>query len=145
MFSQDDFGRGARLPLLWVFGPLIIGAVLITGLGIAARATQGFPDIELAERLEQASAAGDPLLADVTDFAWDRVCVFPPHLPKETVDERLGLAWGVVGGGEFEDRNLVVFVDGDRVVKHMYLRRDTIDDPPAAGDCRGPDDESTRL
>ena len=145
MFSRDDFDRGARFPLLWVFGPLILGALLVTGLGIAARATQGFPDIELAEDLRLAGAEADPLLTEATDFEWDRVCVFPPYLSKDSVDETLGFDWGVVGGGDLGDRNLLVFVEAERVVKHLYLIRGLVDAPAPAGDCRAPDDEETRL
>ena len=145
MFSRDDLGSGSLHPLFWVLGPLVLGALLVTGLGILARATQGFPDIELADALRQASAEGDPLLAEATDFAWDRVCVFPPYLPKEAVDDTLGMRWGVVGGGDLDDRNLLVFVDDGRVVKHLYLVRGLIDDAAAEGDCRKPEDESTRL
>lgn len=146
MFSRDDLGgRGGLHPLFWVLGPLVLGALLVTGLGIAARATQGFPDIELADELRQAAASGDPMLAEATGFAWDRVCVFPPYLSKEAVDERLGFRWGVVGGGDLDDRNLLVFVDDGRVVKHLYLLRGLIDEAAPEGDCRSPEDESTRL
>ncbi len=145
MFSRDDLGRGSLHPLFWVFAPLLIGALLITGLGVIARSTQGFPDIELADELQQEAAAGDPLLAEVTDFAWDRVCVFPPDLPKETVDATLGMAWGVVGGSDLDERDLLVFIEGGRVVKHFYFDRGILDAPASEGDCRAPDDESTRL
>jgi hypothetical protein len=145
MFSRDDLGKGTRHPLFWVFGPLVLGALIITGIGILARATQGFPDIELADDLQQLASRSDLRLAEVTDFAWDRVCVFPPYLSKGAVDEKLGLEWGVVGGGDRQDRNLLVFVDDDRVVKHFYLRRGIVEEPEGGGDCRGPDDESTRL
>ena len=146
MFSRDDLGRrGGLHPLFWVFGPLVLGALIITGLGILARSTQGFPDIELADDLRIAAGAGDPLLAEVTDFEWDRVCVFPPNLSKDAVDETLGLEWGVVGGGDLDDRNLLVFVEGDRVVKHFYLLRGILNEPEPSGDCRAPDEESTRL
>jgi len=145
MFSRDDFGRGPRFPLLWVIGPLILGALLVTGLGIIARGTQGFPDLELAERLEQAGSDGDPLLAEATDFAWDRVCVFSSVATKADVDEQLGFSWGVVGGDPYGNRQLLVFVNEDEVVKHLYLRPNLVDRPVAPGDCRTPDDESTRL
>lgn len=145
MFSRDDFGRGPRFPLLWVFGPFVLGALLVTGIGLIARGTQGFPDIELAERLEQAGADGDPLLAEATDFAWDRVCVFPSTATKADVDEQLGFPWGVVGGDPYGDRQLLVFVRDDEVVKHFYIRPIFLDDPVPPGDCRTPEDESTRL
>lgn len=145
MFSRDDFGRGPRFPLLWVFGPFVLGALLVTGIGIVVRGTQGFPDLELAERLEQAGAEGDPLLAEATDFDWDRVCVFSSSATKADVDEQLGFAWGVVGGDPYGDRHLLVFVRDGAVVKHFYLRPNVLDDPAPPGDCRTPEDESTRL
>lgn len=145
MFSRDDFGRGPRFPLLWVFGPFVLGALIVTGIGMIARGTQGFPDIELAERLEQVGADGDPLLADATDFAWDRVCVFSSSATTADVDEQLGFSWGVVGGDPYGNRVLLVFVRDDEVVKHFYLRPNLIDHPEPGGDCRGRDAESTRL
>ena len=145
MFSRDDYGRGPRFPLLWVFGPFVLGALIVTGVGIVARGTQGFPDLELAERLEQVGDAGDPLLAEATEFAWDRVCVFSSSATVADVDEYLGFSWGVVGGDRYGDRLLLVFVREDQVVKHFYLRRNLIDRPVPPGDCRTPDDESTRL
>ena len=145
MFSPDDASRGWRWPLLWVFLPLILGALLVTGVGLAVRATQGFPDIELAERLEALASDGEPLLAEVTDFAWDRVCIFPSKLPSEAVDETLGIDWGVVGGDRIDNRWLFVFLRDDEVVKHFYMQRGLVDRPDEEGDCRTPDDESTRL
>lgn len=146
MFSRDDFGRGRAHPLLWVFGPLVLGALIITGLGIAARATQGFPNIELAAEIEDAAAAGDPLLAETTPFAWDRVCIAPQSATPDDVDELLELEWGVAGGDPLkEGRPLLVFVDGGKVVTHFWMRRGVLDDPPPEGVCYGPDDESTRL
>jgi hypothetical protein len=145
MFSPDDASRGWRWPLLWVFLPLILGGLLVTGIGLAVRATQGFPDIELADELEQLADDSDPLLAEVTDFAWDRVCVFRSNLPKEDVDSTLGLDWGVVGGDTIDNRDLVVFVNDDAVVKHFYLAREVLRGPSGDAECHAPDDEATRL
>jgi hypothetical protein len=145
MFTRDDYGRGRRFPLLWIFGPLLLGALLVTGLGIAARATQGFPNIELAEEIE-AAADGAPLLRDETGFAWDRVCVFRQSASAEEVDEVLGFEWGVIGGDPLGDgRLLLVFVQDGEVVTHLFLRRGLLDPPDGEGDCRDPDDERTRL
>lgn len=145
MFSRDDYGRGTRFPLLWVFGPLVLGALLVTGLGIAARATQGFPNIELAEEVRVAAGQGDPLLAEVTPFEWDRVCVFPSSVDAGDVDTLLGFEWGVIGGDPNGDRDLVVFVRDGEVETHFFLERGLLTPPEASGDCREPSDESTRL
>lgn len=145
MFARDDIHRGWRWPLIWVFLPLLLGALIVTGLGVAIRATQGFPDVELAERLQEEARGGDPLLSEATDFEWDRVCVFPPDVPKETVDRTLGLDWGVVGGDTVDNRDLLVFVTDAAVVKHLYLQRGLVGGAEAEGDCRTRTDESTRL
>jgi hypothetical protein len=146
MFTRDDFGRGRRFPLLWIFGPLLLGALLVTGLGIAARATQGFPNIELAEEIELAAGAGAGTLREATDFAWDRVCVFRQGASNEEVDEVLGFGWGVARGDPLGDaRLLLVFVRDGEVVTHLYLRAGMLDPPDGEGDCREPDDERTRL
>ena len=145
MFSRDDFGRGARFPLVWVFGPLVLGALLITGLGIAARATQGFPNIELADDIRIAAGSGDPLLAEVTPFEWDRVCVFPSTVDEAEVDALLGFEWGVIGGDPTGDRSLLVLVRDDEVVTHFFLARRMLPPLEAGGDCRAPEEESTRL
>ena len=145
MFTRDDYGRGPRLPLLWVFGPLVLGAILVTGLGIAARATQGFPNIELADEVRIAARQDDPLLAEVTPFEWDRVCVFPSSVDADDVDALLGFEWGVIGGDPNGDRNLVVFVQDGEVETHFFLERSLMSEPAASGDCRMPQDESTRL
>jgi hypothetical protein len=147
MFSRDDFGRGPRFPLLWVFGPFVLGALLVTGLGILIRGTQGFPNIELADDIRMAAAAGDPLLAETTgDLEWDRACIFPPSATKADVDDVLGFSWGVSGGDPSGDgRTLVVLVRADEVVTHFFLRAGVIEPARQDGDCRTPEDESTRL
>lgn len=146
MFSRQDLGKGSGHPLVWVFAPLLVGALLISGLGILARATQGFPNIELAEDLRLAAVSGDPLLSDLTDFEWDRVCVFPPDATRESVDSQLGMSWGVIGGDPNGDgRPLLVFVRGEEVVTHLFLARGVIAPPQGEGDCRAPDEETTRL
>lgn len=146
MFSRDDLGSGSRHPLVWILGPLVLGALLISGFGILARATQGFPNIELAEDLRVAATRDDPLLTDVTDFEWDRVCVFPPSVTRESVDAELGFSWGVIGGDPNGDgRPLLVFVRDDEVVTHLFLSPRVLAPPEGEGDCRTPDEESTRL
>ena len=147
MFSRDDFGRGPRFPLLWVLGPFVLGALIVTGIGILARSTQGFPNIELADAIRIAAGEGDPLLAEATgDLDWDRACVFAPSATKADVDEVLGFSWGVIGGDPSGGgRSLVVLVRDDEVVTHFFLRAGMLDRPEGTGDCRAPDEESTRL
>jgi hypothetical protein len=145
MFSRDDLERPLRWPLMWVIGPLVIGALLVSLVGIGIRASQGFPDIELADELQQLAATDDPLLAETTEFDWDRVCIFRSNLPKEDVDRTLGFEWGVIGGDTIDNRDLVVFLNDGQVVKHFYLGREVLRGPARDGECHLPDDEATRL
>lgn len=145
MFARDDVHRGRRWPLLWVLGPLVLGALIVTLLAVIANASLGFPNTGLADTLDEEARTGDPLMAEVTDFEWDRLCVFLPRTSSEEVDELLGFGWGVVGGDRFENRLLLVFVRDDEVVTHLYLRRNVVDAPPSSGACWGPEEEATRL
>jgi hypothetical protein len=146
MFSRDDFDRGRRLELLWIIGPLVLGALIVTAIGIGARATQGFPNVELAEDVRLASIEGEPLLAEVTDFAWDRACIFGPTVTADEVDAALGFEWGVIGGDPSGDRrNLVVLVRDDDVVTHFFVAPRVLSRGDGGDACLGPEDEQTRL
>ena len=76
----DDFDRGPRLPLLWLCGPFLLGAVLITAPDRCRARHAGLPEHRAgrcdppAARCRRRSAPGR---GDAT-FDWDRVCVFPP-------------------------------------------------------------------
>lgn len=142
MFSRDDLGRGTRWPLAWVFIPLIVGALLITAIGAGIQATMGFPDNDLAERIEAAGTGSR--LDQRTEFEWDRVCVFPPDLPSEAVDEGLGMDWGRTGGHPLDDL-LLVFVRDGEVITHTFVDPRRLEPPPAEGDCRSPDDDGARI
>ena len=145
MFSRDDFGRGSRFPLAGVVVPFVIGALIIAGITVGLRAAQGFPDIELAEEIRQASFGEPLLLADAIDLEWDRVCVFPPFLPHDAVDAKLGLEWGRSAGHSTDEYLLLVFVRDREVASHAYVERGILVDPDPNGDCRTPDDPRTRL
>lgn len=145
MFARDDVHRGRRWPLLWIFAPLILGALIITGAAVIAHASLGFPNTDLAEELDAAARAGNPLVSEVTDFDWDRLCVVPPRVSSEAVDDLLGFQWGVVGGDRLANQLLLVFAHRGEVVTHLYLRRNTVATPSEPGECWGPDDEATRL
>ena len=145
MFSRDDFDRGSRFPLAGVVIPLVVGALIITGITVGLRAAQGFPDIELAEEIRQASLGEPLLLADAIDLEWDHVCVFPPYLPQEAVDAKLDFEWGRSAGHSTDAYLLLVFVQDREVVSHAYVERGILNDPDPDGDCRTPDDARTRL
>ena len=145
MFSRDDFDRGSRFPLAGVVIPFVVGALIIAGITVGLRAAQGFPDIELAEEIRQASLGESLLLADAIDLEWDHVCVFPPYMPQEAVDAKLDFEWGRSAGHSTDGYLLLVFVQDREVVSHAYVERGILVDPDPDGDCRTPDDARTRL
>ena len=49
MFSRDDYGHGPRFPLLWVFGPFVLGALIVTAVGIVATVISSSGDCRLPD------------------------------------------------------------------------------------------------
>jgi len=147
MFSLPELDRYRRWSLAWVLGPLILGGLIVTLSAVALRAPLGFPDDHLAGRIREAAAIGPgaTYLRQLTDEHWDTVCVAPPFVSKEAVDELLGLEWSRAGGYPEDTHLLLVFVRDREVVTHTYVERRRIIDPPQGGDCRHRQDESTRI
>ena len=147
MFSRTDFDRVRRLPLLWVWGPLLGGTLVVVAITVALRASEGFPDIELGAEIERAAyeRSSPTMLRDVTDFRWDRVCVIPSHASRDEVDATLGFDWGAAGGPGYDDEVLLVFVREQEVQAHAFVPRAVLEPPPDGGDCAGPDDPRTAL
>ena len=146
MFSIRELDRYRRWPLAWVFGPLILGGLLVTIVAFALHAAQGFPDRDLAQRIEHAALEDRGiLLGNLTGFAWDSVCVFPPSATPEVVDQTIGVAWSRAGGSLSDAQVLLVFVRDEAVVTHAYVDRGVLDAPAGRGECREPDDPGTEL
>jgi len=84
---------------------------------------------DLASRIAAAVSQGDGAVVDfarLTDFAWDRLHVFPAHTPLARITEELGFAWSSAadyGLHEREEVILLVFVRGGEVVHHVSFRR----------------------
>ena len=151
MFSIRDLDRVRRWPLAWVFGPLILGGLLVTMVGFGLLASRGFPDSELGQKIDaaalEATSANDRdiLLGNLTGFAWDEVCVFGPSATKESVDETIDIAWSRAGDSVSENELLLVFVRDGAVVKHAYVDRRALDEPDPGGECRSLDDPGTQV
>ncbi len=61
-------------------------------------------------------------LKDLTDFQWDRVYVFTPYTPVETIDKALGFAWPQareIGINMLDHFNLLVFTNKGKVVNYL--------------------------
>ena len=147
MFSVRELDRYRRWPLAWVFGPLILGGLIVFAVAAALRAPLGFPDDQLAGAIVAASNVGPDAtyLRQVTESHWDTVCVFPPLTSKDQVDEKLGVSWSRAGGYPEDTHLLLVFLRDGEVVTHTYVARELIDEPAADGDCRDRQDDRTRI
>jgi hypothetical protein len=59
-------------------------------------------------------------LAELTDFAWDRVLIVERGTPDAEISARLGEEWR--GGVGFQTGDLLVFVRGGRVARYADYR-----------------------
>src|SRR5262249_44679721 len=65
-------------------------------------------------------------LRELTPFAWDRVCIFPPYTEPTTIQAVLGFRWdgaNRTGIDRFDGNCLLVFVRGDAVVASLLHPR----------------------
>jgi hypothetical protein len=108
------------------------------------RAVVPAADSGLGGRLTGAAIQGDgePVpLGDASQFEWDRVCVFVPYMPAESVDARLGIDWpGVLD----DSGTTLVFVAGGSVVRHAPVSARAIDEPQSGGECFAREDAYLR-
>lgn len=148
VFSLRELDRYRRWSLAWVLGPLVLGGLIVVVAAVALRAPLGFPNDTLAGAIHDASRTSDgspTYLRHVTDRRWDTVCVFPPYISREGVNEQLGFTWSVAGGYPSDTHLLLVFLRDDSVVTHTYVERGSISEPGGEGDCRGRQDERTQI
>jgi hypothetical protein len=86
------------------------------------------PDQELGRRISVAVEASDVSVVNVSEvaaFAWDRLFVFPPYTSSTQIEKELGFRWSESARIESYDTFvLLVFVDGDRVVRFIDQARD---------------------
>lgn len=82
---------------------------------------------ELEQRLAEAIRGEKPVdIGSLTDFAWERLYVFPPYTPRRDILEHLGREWNGVeqtGIDRSDDRCLLVFVKGGQVVRFLEFPR----------------------
>jgi hypothetical protein len=112
-----------------VFRPLFslgLGAALLTGCADRPPASGAFED-QLATAVTASGQSAKPLkLADVTDFAWDRLYVFPPYTPTAAIQRDLGFAWPEADRTGIDERDgvtLLVFVANRHVVRSVEYPR----------------------
>jgi hypothetical protein len=104
-------------------------AILCFGLAVAVafggwlHLTVDRADTSLAAALTERAQFGRGTVVDfaeIAPFAWDRVYVFGPYTSPEHIDTCLGFPWPTASRSSINSskgRNLVVFVQGERVVR----------------------------
>lgn len=61
---------------------------------------------------------------EITGFSWGKAYVFTPYTTKEHMAKKLGFNWeNSIGIDYRDDINLIVFVQGKKVVKYIELSR----------------------
>lgn len=107
--------------LLVLFG---LGAMYILESMNARRQRQNFSDKLAAEveRKRSSDKAVEIRLEDLTDFAWDRVHIFPSYTPHKVIDDDLSFVWQPARRIDMsvrDDVNLIVFTENGKVVFHV--------------------------
>ena len=138
-------GTRAATGLVLIAG-LIAGAIIAvlasSGMIRAAEATDTIA--EEIERLEEAGG-GRFRLGEVTLFDWDRVHIFAPYTPQDSIEQSLGFASPAIGRTAIEDRDditLLVFMNKDEPVRIVAFPRDRGDFANAAAPSGLPQDKA---
>lgn len=106
----------------WALGLALVAALV--GCGTGGTAVERDEDLEAGLR-DLSARAGAGQLADLTDFAWDAVFVFPEGVSAEAVEAEVGSA--VLPGDRYYDAgNLLVFVREDEVVRVVSVLPDLL-------------------
>ncbi|RKD25916.1 hypothetical protein BEP19_03020 [Ammoniphilus oxalaticus] len=82
---------------------------------------------QLSKAIKEAQSNQDSIeFKEIADFPWDRMFIFPPYTPVETINEELGVSWSKVGSTGIQNRddiNLIVFVKDNKVVRYLEYPR----------------------
>jgi hypothetical protein len=109
----------------------LVGALLVSG---CAGSTNRSPTADrlqgkLAAAIQEKGREGEDARVDiksVTDFAWDKMYIFPPYATTESIRRTIGEDNSGVNAVNIEGRddiNLLVFIDKGKVVQYAALPR----------------------
>jgi hypothetical protein len=107
--------------------------VVLLLVGVAAGWACARGEDDLASRIAAVVARGAGSVVEfaaLTDFAWDRLHIFPPHTRLDQITAQLGFEWSLapaIGLQEQEHLDLLVFVRGGEVVRYVLFPRYTAD------------------
>ena len=142
--NEGSYEGADKHSLAWMAFWFVAPFVALILVVAAVRAVVPAADRGLGGRLTGAAIQGDgePVpLGDASEFAWERVCVFAPFTPSESVNARLGADWR----GLLDDSGpTLVFVSAGSVVRHAPISARAIDEPPSGGECFAREDAYLR-
>ena len=66
----------------------------------------------------------------LTNFKWDKACIFPPYTPIDSINAALGFNWKLSDKTNIQHDDvscLIVFAEGRTVVKYLLYPRNKVD------------------
>ena len=104
----------------------VVASLLVCGLVLGACSSKkpdGF-EARLEQALRSSAQAGGTLkMEDATDFAWDTLHVVGPYVTAEEIHRQLGFEWSGATNQDFDSHTLLIFTQGQKVVKHLDFPR----------------------
>lgn len=101
---------------------LLASAVVVLAL-VVGIASSVCADASLGDRITATVEKGPGtklVMADLTDFDWQKLYVFTPYTTQKQIDRTLGFEWHDTEGIELNDTmTLLAFVDDGKVVSHV--------------------------
>jgi len=122
-------------PLLSALGAAVVLLGFLFGMPLVRRA-QLRTDLERAVRMFNIGYTPHIALKDFTAFAWTEVHIFSPYTPIEEISAATGSRWPLLASSRIETDDgitLLVFMDGDRLVRWVEIDRGIADYSDVAG------------
>ncbi len=147
MVARVDPDDGERMvkPMLRTIGIAVAALTVLALITIGVRTFGVSVDDALGDDIEEAATRADGgviNLADVTDFEWSRVCLFPPGTPADLVERTYGYGWT---HALRDDAVTVVFTRGGEIVRQTHLSPTLAEMPPQSGSCMPPSSAEVRF
>jgi len=114
---------------------VLVAAFVLVVSGCGSRAA---PDSELSNAITKQAEAGAGTVIDfvaLTDFQWERLYIFDPYTTVDEIHRALGFRWNAAastGIDKLDGIALLVFVEGDEVVRYVEHPRNRGDFVPLA-------------
>jgi hypothetical protein len=122
-----------RVSTAWTVFTILAAAVLLAGYLIGApiyRRAELRTELERAVRMFNIGYTPHIALTDFTGFDWTEVHIFPPYSTIDRIEAEIGAGWPRFASDAIETDDsitLLVFMDGDRLVRWVEIERGIAD------------------